>query len=294
MKISHGFEFIGFWCLTKFVQLIPGWMADKLAAGIGILSYHILGSRRRIAIDNLTRAFSKDKSEIEIREIAREVFKTVARYTIDFSRNPVIAGGRLKSYVYEYSGFEYLTEALKEGRGVVFATAHFGNGEYMGGWLSAMGLPVDFVVGRQHNKHIDKMFSELRKAHGVGIIYANVSARHAIRALRDNRVIGLMADQHSASKGAIVNFFGRKAATPKGPASFCISNNCPMIFGVLIREKYNRYKILINPPIYPDSKADRKDDIVRILQEYTNQLEEIVRQYPEQWMWTHRRWKVDN
>jgi KDO2-lipid IV(A) lauroyltransferase len=292
MKMSHGVEFVAFWTLTKVVQLIPGWLADKIAAGLGSFGFYFMGKRRRITIDNLKRAFKDEKDDKEINRIAKKAFKNVAREVIEFSRAPIVKS-KLDSYVVEHTGMEYVINISKYGRGGVLMTGHIGNGEYLGGWLAMKGFPIDFLVGQQHNKLVDNMFNDFRRTFGVGIIPVGISARHVIKTLRSNRMIAMMSDQHSPRGAIVVNFFDRPAATPKGPAAFAVKMKCPLIFGVLIRKKYNQFVALINPPIYPDENEDPEKEIQRLTQEYTTQLEQFIRQYPEQWMWTHRRWKLD-
>ncbi len=292
MKISHGIEYIAFWLLVKAVQLMPGRLADKIAIGLGWLSYKILTSRRRIAQDNLKRAFGDEKSDEEYDRIVRQVFVNVARDVIEFARQPVIGLEKIHKYVVEQIGREHIDNVLKEKKGLMFVTGHIGSGELLGGWLATQ-YPMDFVVGKQHNPHVDRMFNSFRSAFGVGLIPVGLTARHVIKSLKENRIVALMSDQHSATGGTVVQFFGRPASTPKGPAAFAVKTGCPVIFGALLRERYDRFRAIIMPPIYPPNSGDKEKDVNYITQQYTSQLEELIRKQPEQWMWTHRRWKLD-
>lgn len=128
---------------------------------------------------------------------------------------------------------------------------------------------------------------------GVGIIPVGVAARHVLKSLKENRLVAFMSDQHSASGAVVVDFFGRAAATPKGGAAFAVKAGCPIILASLIREKYNRHRAVVERPIFPPNSGDRDRDIIEMTQAYTSQLEAMVRSYPDQWMWTHRRWKLD-
>ncbi len=292
MKMSHGVEFAAFWILVKFVQLIPGWLADKIASGVGWLAYKLLKSRRNIAYENMQRAFKGEMADPEIDRITRIVFKNVARDLIEFARQPKIGIDKVDQYVYEQSGAEHIEKALEEGHGVMLVTGHFGNGELFGGWL-ARRFPIDFVVGIQHNPYVDRMFNSFRSVFGAKIIPIGLAARHAIKSLKSNRVVILMSDQHSATGGTVIQFFDRPASTPKGPAAFAVKTGCPIIFGVLLREKYNKFRVILNRPIYPPKSGDKEKDIQWMTQKYSSELEELIRKHPEQWMWTHRRWKID-
>nr|MBN2276835.1 hypothetical protein [candidate division Zixibacteria bacterium] len=293
MKISHGFEYAAFWILARTVQLMPGWLADKVAVGLGGLAFYVLASRRRIALNNLHRAFKKEKSEDECRRIARLAFVNFARTTIEFMRLPVVARKGFRKVIPGTEGEDIMESCLKQDKGVVFITGHIGNWEYLGGWLASLGQPADLLVGQQHNPYVDKMINNLRRAAEVGIIPVGVAARHVIKALKNNHRVAFVSDHHSASGGVVVRLFDRPASTPKGAASFVVQVGSPLVLGLMIRIRYNLFRIIAMPPIYPPNSGDKEKDIKDITQQYTSLLESVIRQYPEQWMWTHRRWKLD-
>lgn len=293
MKISHRLEYIVFWSLTRFVQLLSGRMADRVAVFLGQLSYKILTSRRRVALDNLKRAFGDKESDTEYKAIIKDVFINISRTTIEFARQPVFSKKKILEMIPESSGREHIDSALERGKGLMFVEAHIGNWELLGIWVSALGYPVDYLIGQQHNRYVDNLFRGFRSTMGATLIPVGVAARHVLKSLRANRMIAVASDQHSASGGVIVDFFNRPASTPKGPAAFSIKTGCPIILGALIRERYDRHRAIISPPIYPPDSGDNEKDAIWITQQYTSLLEKLVRQYPEQWMWTHRRWKLD-
>ncbi len=293
MKISHGLEYIALWTLTKTVQIIPGRLADIIATGVGKMTYYILTSRRRIAEDNLRRAFPDELSEKRITEIVKIVFVNIARTTIQFARQPVFKKEDFLRSVVSVKGSEYIDKALEEGRGAMLVTGHYGNWELFGRWLPSAGYPTDFLMGHQHNEKVNDLFISFRKTEGLGLIPVGVASRKVLKSLRANRLIGVASDQHAASGGVNVNFLGRPASTPKGPAAFAVKVGSPIIFGYLVREKYNQYRIEFFPPIYPPNSGDTENDINQMTQKYASILESLIRKDPVEWMWTHRRWKLD-
>jgi KDO2-lipid IV(A) lauroyltransferase len=152
---------------------------------------------------------------------------------------------------------------------------------------------MDFLMGTQHNEKIDKMLVGFRKAMGVGVIQLSTSTRSVFKALKQNHLTGLVADQHASSGGVAVQFFGRPAATPRGPALFAIRANCPLLPMMLHRERYDRHTVIKGIPIYPPNTGDEEADIAAMTIEYTKFFESVIRKYPDQWLWTHRRWKLD-
>jgi len=293
MKISHGFEFAAFWLLAKVVQLMPAWLVDKVAVVLGKTAYHILTSRRRIAMDNLRRAFKDEKTEDEYKDIAKGAFVNFARTTLEFMRLPIIMKNGINKIISGDEERKFIDQAMQGDKGMVLITGHFGSWELFGGWLASLGYPTDFLVGQQHNLLVDKMLNDLRRSTGVGLIPVGVAARHVIKALKNRHQVAFISDHHSASGGVVVKLFDRPASTPKGAAMFSIQVGCPVVLGVLLRKKYNLHEPIVFEPIYPPDTGDKEKDIESITQQYTSLLESVIRKYPDQWMWTHRRWKLD-
>ncbi len=293
MKTSHGLEYAAIWTLTKFVQIIPGRIADWMAVGLGKLTHLILASRRRIALENLKRSNLGITDEERLKEIVTKVFINIARTTIEFCRQPVYTSERILQMYSGTEGMEYLEKTQQDGTGAMLISGHLGNWELLGGWLKASGYQIDFLVGKQHNQKVDDLFVSFRRSLGVGIIPVGVAARRVIKALREGRFVAVVSDQHAASGGIVVDFFGRKASTPAGPAAFAVKVGCPILCGGSIRLGYNKHRAIIMPPIYPPNSGDIEKDIKAMTQVYSTQFETLIRKYPEQWMWTHRRWKID-
>lgn len=291
-KISHGLEYTAVYTLTRLVQIMPGRLADWLAIALGNLAYLLMTKRREVALNNLRRALGDEKGEGELARIARKVFINIARTLVEFARQPVLKKEKILEMI-DAEGAEFLEQVNHEGNGAMLVAGHLGNWELFGGWAAALGYPVDFLVGQQHNMKVDELMNSFRRALGVGIIPIGVSSRHVIKSLRANRMVAVVNDQHSATGAVVVNFFGRPAASHKGPAAFAVKMDCPLLTGALIRKGYARHHAIVLPPIQPPKTGDEEKDILIMTQKFTDCLEAFIRQYPEQWMWTHRRWKLD-
>lgn len=293
MKISHGLEFGAIWLLTKFVQIIPGSLADRIAVGLGRLAHRLLKSRREIARDNIVRSSLGIEGSDRIDRIVREVFINIARTTVEFCRQPVYSREDILGMYEECPDRHYIDEVRESGKGAMLISPHFGNWELLAGLVNAWGYPLDLLVGEQHNNKVNDLFISFRESQGVGIIPIGVAARRVIKSLRAGRFVAVVSDQHAASGGIVVNFLGRKASTPAGPAAFAVKTDSPILCGCSVRLGYNRHRIIVAPPIYPPNSGDTSRDIQTMTGEYTGRFEKMIREYPEQWMWTHRRWKID-
>jgi KDO2-lipid IV(A) lauroyltransferase len=126
---------------------------------------------------------------------------------------------------------------------------------------------------------------------GIGIIKMGVATRGVIKALRNNRFVAMLSDQDAGTDGAVVDFFGYPASTPKGPAAFALKTGAPVIMAFIIRKNNGKQRVILEEPIYIQESSNKEEDIRKLTQAYTSLLEDYVRKYPDHWFWPHRRWK---
>jgi KDO2-lipid IV(A) lauroyltransferase len=182
-------------------------------------------------------------------------------------------------------------QAIKEiGKGAVMVTGHFGSWELMGAFIADEGWPIDYLVGEQHNLKVNKLMNDHRTMFGIGLIELGVAARGVFKAVKAGRMVAMLSDQDAGSDGVIVEFLGRPASTPKGPAAFALKTSASLACGFIVREGA-RQRIIIESPLRIELSNDKDEDIRRLTQAYTSMLEKYVRQYPDHWFWPHRRWK---
>ncbi|MEW5994702.1 MAG: hypothetical protein AB1744_09925 [Candidatus Zixiibacteriota bacterium] len=290
-RLSHTIEYVGALAGTKLANLLSARAADRFGAALGSLAYRLWVSRRRVARDNLKQAFGASLTDEQISAISRNVFKNAGRTVVEFARFQRIGREGAKRIIVS-DCLDLLQRIHSEGKGAVMLTAHFGNWELLGSWLAAMGFPVDFLVGEQHNKLVDDLLNGFRREMGVGIIPLRTSIRGIFKSLKANRFTGVVADQHAPSGYVVVEFFGRPAAAPKGPAAFAVKAGSPLVPFLMRRERYDRHVVMPGEPIYPPNSGNEDEDIEVMTKAYTEFFEDGIRQYPDQWLWTHRRWKL--
>jgi KDO2-lipid IV(A) lauroyltransferase len=129
-----------------------------------------------------------------------------------------------------------------------------------------------------------------RRIFNIGLIEMGVAARGVIKAVKQGRMVCMLSDQDAGSDGVIVDFLGRPASTPKGPAAFAIKTGTPLACGFIVREGA-RQRIILTPPIEFTSSGNKENDIKNLTQGYTSLIEQYVREHPDHWFWPHRRWK---
>jgi KDO2-lipid IV(A) lauroyltransferase len=130
----------------------------------------------------------------------------------------------------------------------------------------------------------------VRESSGLKIIPRRISALAAVRRLRRNEIVGILADQNTRKQNVFVDFFGVKAATTPGPAALALRTGAHLVPAFMLREGPGRHKLIIEEPIEPVRTGDLEADIIATTQKCADILEKYVRQYPPQWFWVHRRW----
>jgi KDO2-lipid IV(A) lauroyltransferase len=268
------------------LRFAPLPVARRLARGYARLLDAAVPRLRRIATRNLAMAMPS-MTEGEHRRIADGVFGSIARLLLSFSRFPRIDRETLSRWV-RFDGYEHFEAARERGRGVLLATAHLGNWE-LGALAHALhGDPMHVVVRPLDNPWIDRLVARRRAACGNRVIEKRDAARAIFKALAANETVGILIDQNSSlDQGAFVDFFGIPACAGTGFARIAARSGAAVIPAfALWSEDEKRYVVRYYAPIEMTDSAE--EDTARL----QKHLESAIRQYPDQWLWIHRRWKT--
>ncbi|HEX9751489.1 MAG TPA: lysophospholipid acyltransferase family protein [candidate division Zixibacteria bacterium] len=284
-------EFAAVWLLWRLANALPVGLSDCAGRGVGRLVGILWRARRHIAQHNLSRAFP-DLSRQETSRIARAAFANVGQTVFEvlrFGRNSTER--IIDSVEVEVDGLKHLEQAADNGRGALLMSAHLGNWELLGAWASSRGYALDIVVKPMRNPLTDALYNAQRSAHDIGLIRTQVGTLGIARALGAKRFVALLADQYAGREGVAVEFFGRSVSTPRGPAALALRFGCPILTGVLVRRPHRPYLAVIDPAIPVTRTGDETHDVTALTQAFTARIESYVRRWPEQWLWTHRRWR---
>ena len=267
-------------------RVLPLNAALALGAGLGWAAFNIARIRRDVVMANLRQGIGGDDKALEA--IGTRCYENLGRGLVEYLRFPLLT----KEFVLETVkavGRESLDSALTRGRGVMAVTGHFGDWELMGAAFSLMGYPVHLLVGEQHNQRVDDTMNAYRQVAGVGIIPMGVAMRRVLQTLRKNEIVALLSDQDAHEEGVFVDFLGKPASTPKGPAAFALKTGAAMLPAFIVREgKTGKHTVYFESAIYPNETST----IYSLTKDYTDKLESYIKQYPDHWFWPHRRWKT--
>ena len=178
--------------------------------------------------------------------------------------------------------------------GWIAVTGHIGNWEIGSQWLHEQTLRpmAGILVKRQPNPHLNQVIENVRLRHGMGTLYTDEPSSKLVRLLRAGHAIGLAGDQDVVDlTGVFIDFLGRPAYTPLGPARLALAARVPLLVGMMLRTE-DGFRMQMNPPIMPDFSAPKREEVVRLTRAWSAELETVIREHPEQWAWFHRRWKT--
>ena len=265
--------------------------ASDLGAFVGRTAWRLLGRRRQIAIDNLTRALGPAPGGEPAETIARRAVEQLGRTFLEFLALPAHSRESLLARI-EFTGFDPARRWIEEGKGAIFLTGHFGNWELLGaafGWTYA---PAHYVLPRQTNPASDAYLNEIRSDLGITCHVIEDGMLAPMRAVRRGAFLGMLPDQDARKIGIHVPFFGRPASTLTGPARVAIAANVPIVIAMMERTGRGRFRAWVVRILEAKPDADERAEIERLTREINEAFEEVIRARPDHWYWIHRRWKT--
>jgi KDO2-lipid IV(A) lauroyltransferase len=276
--------------VSRVVQRLPRRAAMALGRGIGRVWADLDPRHVRIAASNLRHAFPHWDEPRRWRT-ARGVYAHFGQVIFDILWMQDRPPAEILALI-EVEGRDVLEAALREGRGVVLATAHIGNWELGGlalGWLFG---PAGVVARPLDNPALDARLVAFRARSGNAVVYKQQAIGPVLRLLRAGKGVALVVDQNvQADEGIFVDFFGRPAAATTVAAALAVRLDAPLVTSWIELRPDGRYLFrFAATPRLPG--AERRVEVERLTREVTRTIEGWVRAAPEQWLWLHRRWKT--
>lgn len=263
-----------------------------LAEFAGRLAYMFGGKSRKRTVENLKAVFpEKDPKEIE--KIAKKVFVNLTKNAVEWINMHKLNKKNVDNWI-EAQGLEKVDKAFSEGKGTIILASHFGNWELTGIYFRLKDYPGNTIGRRIYFNKYDELLNKMRRAKDVHVIYRDESPKKMLKVLKDNRILGIVADQDVDSvNGVFVDFMGRKAYTPTAPVGFALASGAPIIPCFVVREK-GKHKFIVEDPVELVRTDDKEETIRLNTQKWSKVVEKYIRRYPEQWVWMHKRWKTQS
>lgn len=246
----------------------------------------LLGSHK-VAQRNLALAFPEmpeDRRRVVLRGMWDNLGRVAAEYMhIDRIMDP--ASGRV-----EISGLEHILALRDDGRPGLTISAHLANWEIITQAATRNGLPVHRFYRAPNNPFLQNLFTGGRDgASGELLPKGRDGAKRAVELIKAGEHLGLLIDQ-KMNDGIAVPFFGHDAMTAPAVATLAYRFKAPVVPGRVIRLNGCHFKVEVFPPLDLPHTGNLHADILTTLTAINAQIEGWIREYPEQWLWVHRRW----
>jgi len=278
--------------LGLFVNLLPERFALWVGGLMGKMSYYFDREHRKVAHENLRLAFGEKKSEREMKAIAKKCFQNLGMMATEFfqiSRMDMEAFKRKVSV----EGLEETLKVLGQKKGILLLLSHFGNWELMGFMSKVIRSPI-MVIAKpvKRNPWVGRWVLKIREDAGLEVIPPVHAGRKVIKALSQNRLVGILIDQRAKrSEGIMVDFFGKEAPTTPGLAALAMKSGAPVVPVFMIRNGSQKHRLVIQKPLELIHTGNKKQDVEANTRLFNRTLESMIREYPDQWFWVHRRWE---
>lgn len=291
MNLVDRFAALLIYSLLYLIGSLPESLLVRLSNGIGDLWFAIDKRHRKVALDNLSLAYGKDKNPEEIWGMARDNFRQLSRLLFEVGWSLHLKNARDIGRYIRLDGMEHVIRAFRQGKGVLFLTGHLGSWELLTLVPALIPYTVHDIYRPLDFQPLEKVIVSFRTRFGMKLIAKQGAIRPIFRALSRGEGVGIPLDQSvSKRNGVFVDFFGRLTSTSKGLGLIALKTGAPVLPVFLVREGW-RYKVIFGPRITCMLTGDTETDLKRLTQTFNRVLEKAVRKYPSQWFWVHERWK---
>ncbi len=277
--------------LILVTRLMPLSVALGLGRGLGDLMRVLSKKRYKVALKNLTVAYGSSLSDTERERIARESFRHFGMFMIEAMKFPFYRPKDVEKLIevdpVGAERFRLLME--QERKGLIVITGHLGNFEMLAHYGGIRGHEIIALMREARDRGTTEIMANMRERMGIQLLSLKQSLKPVITGLQRNAIVAIVCDQNAAD--VFVPFFGHETGTADGPARIALMTGAPMWFMFTVRIGHGRYRVVADGPHWPESTGDTKADVLRIMTEVNHQIEKAIRQYPEQWLWFHDRWR---
>ena len=273
-----------------FVSRLPRPATLALGGRLGALIFWLARRQRELACQQLQRSLDLP-DERRIRAIAKQCFENLGKTVLEFMQFPHINSKKIQQYV-SFEGIQHAEQALAQGKGAIILTGHFGNWELLAAGISATIAPLTPIVRELRSPRLNALVSSYRERAGYATIDRDTGIRHALRCLKRNELLGIVADVDTSVSGVFVDFFGQPAYTPYSPVAIALKTGAAILPTFIVRQSDGSHRAIIEPPLVLQRTDVKEKDLVTNTQKFTKIIESYIRQYPTQWIWMHRRWKT--
>jgi KDO2-lipid IV(A) lauroyltransferase len=273
-------------------SVLPLRAIAPLGRALGRVGYLLAARERRWAHESLATAFP-ELPEAARAALARRCFEHLGQVLLELACLKAIDGVMAEYVEWCEEDRAPFEAALASKQGIVFVTGHVGNWELLARRAGWAGLPVYSIAKETTDPRLTAFLDRARRQGNVQSIWraSTGTAKQMLKVLRQGSILGLLIDQDTRVQSVFVPFFGKEAATPRAAADLALRTRAQLWVGFCQRAPTGRYQMRVKK-VEVAPGADLEADVVQVTARLTSEIEQAIRQTPEQWVWMHRRWKT--
>ena len=272
--------------MIRWLENKPPEVIHAKGAQYGRLVGRVMRKRRSMVDENLRRVFPS-LSQAERQLLNVRVFEHFGRATADFLASRKRTLEEMMDSMDVTGVNQSFDQALAKGKGVIFASGHIGNWERIPSYLSMAGYPVTVVTRDADSEGVKVLVNQLREAPGTTLLPRGNATRPMLQKLKNNEIIGILADQNADD--VFIDFFGYPAGTAKGLGVIAERTGATILPITCVHTSDCRYRLSVDEALVPLGKNDVHGEAT--MRSFNSWLEGVIRNYPEQWLWLHDRWR---
>lgn len=278
-----------FFIFNYFINLLPLRFLYLISDMLYLIIYYLVGYRRKVVEKNLRNAFP-EKSQQERDKIAKRFYRHLCDIYVETIK-PMHMSQEEIAKRFTVGNRDLLDRLYSEGRDVVGLTSHYNNWE----WLSAMPLDVPHKIITIYkplkNKYFDRFLFKLRSKYGLIVTPMNQIIRDLVKSRSENvrTLSGFVGDQTPPpnENAYWTTFLNQETGFYRGAEKVALKYDMAVIFMNIVKVKRGYYTIECK--LMTEKPCEEAPD--SIISRYVEMLEEVIREKPEYWLWSHRRWK---
>lgn len=272
---------------NKIFHHLPQSFNLFIARRIGSVIYYLSGKRSRIAYSSMKASFGDRYTPRELRRIVKRIYTRMGETFMEVLTLTKADKAYAEKYV-DIRNLSYMEEALREGRGMIMLSAHFGNWEMSTVGSVMAGFPLHLLARDQKMERLNELLNVIRESRGNTVVRKGYDAKNIFRILKSGGSVGILGDQNAGPSGKILPFFGRPASIAVGPYKFAQKTGAVILPAFIHRIKGPYHRV----DIHEGMRIGRDEDITPYMEKYNRLLEEHITEHPEQWLWMHKKWKA--
>jgi lauroyl/myristoyl acyltransferase len=269
------------------VSKLPSWVSYPIAAGVGEIIYYSWARGRRNMVKSVANILHASTSDPKVRKTSRRCMRNFCKYIVDLLRYPNADEKFFKTH-FQLTGWDNLDNALKEGKGVILVSFHMGNLDMGIRLLSSQGYAVNAIVDKlEWSKQLNVFLQKPRAQNGAKLINSKEISHHVLDVLRKNEILALMIDCPNSLRGVKVKLAQKWVLLPTGAATLAMRSGARLLPCGLIRTSNTTFRGIIGKPIEYCPSGKIADDVRDLTQNTVLALEEMTRQFVDQWYIFH-------